>query len=273
VGHPQIAAFARLANGGVKPTRAIAGQNTLFSRTIHDMAYDPVRDEILVPGHYLMAVLTFRGDANGDVAPVRKIYGPKTQIGLLDALSIDPVHGEIFVPQRDSVLVFSRDADGDVAPIRILKGPDTGLVNANRIAIDPVRNLMVVSSGGRDGLRIYERTASGNAKPLRYIHGFGAKDVWLLTIDSDTGTIFAVSRPGVINSEDGDISGRYLLDDFVGVWSVYDDGDAPARLTIGGPGLLLKDARGIALDKKNKNVIVSDKTLNAVLTFHVPEAF
>ena len=273
MGHPQIAAFARLANGGVKPTRAIAGQNTLFSRTIHDMAYDPVRDEILVPGHYLMALLTFRGDANGDVAPVRKIYGPKTQIGLLDALSLDPVHGEIFVPQRDSVLVFSRDADGDVAPLRILKGPDTGIVNAYRVAIDPVRNLMVVSSGGRDGLRIYDRTASGNTKPLRFIRGYGAKDVQIMTIDSDTGMIFGSARPGVLNSEEGDISGRYLLDDFVGVWSVYDDGEVLPRLTIGGPGLLLKDVRGLALDKKNKNVIVSDKTLNSVMTFHVPEAF
>jgi hypothetical protein len=274
VGHPQIAAFARLANGGAKAIRAIAGQNTLFSRTIHDMAYDDVRDEILVPSHYLMGIVTFRGDANGNVSPVRKIFGPKTQILLPDAVAIDPVHGEIFVPGRNPnrVLVFSRDADGDVAPIRILEGPDTGLT-PNRIAIDPVRNLMVVSSGGRDGLRIYDRTASGNTKPLRYINGPGAKDVWLLTVNSDNGMIFAVSRPGVIDSAEGDISGRFGLDDYVGVWSIYDDGNVPARYTIGGPNLLLKDARGIALDKKNKNVIVSDKTLNAILTFHVPEAF
>jgi len=171
------------------------------------------------------------------------------------------------------VLVFSRDADGDVAPLRILKGPDTGIVNAYRVAIDPVRNLMVVSSGGRDGLRIYDRTASGNTKPLRFIRGYGAKDVQIMTIDSDTGMIFGSARPGVLNSEEGDISGRYLLDDFVGVWSVYDDGEVLPRLTIGGPGLLLKDVRGLALDKKNKNVIVSDKTLNSVMTFHVPEAF
>jgi hypothetical protein len=39
------------------------------------------------------------------------------------------------------------------------------------------------------------------------------------------------------------------------------------------PGYLLKDARGIAIDPKNRNVYVSDKTLNAVLTFNVPEAF
>ena len=48
---------------------------------------------------------------------------------------------------------------------------------------------------------------------------------------------------------------------------------AGPKLTIGGPNLLLKDARGIAIDPKSKDVIVSDKTLNAVFRFHVPEAF
>jgi len=38
--------------------------------------------------------------------------------------------------------------------------------------------------------------------------------------------------------------------------SFFDDGNVPARLTIGGPNLLLKDGRGIAADAKNKDVIV-----------------
>ena len=36
---------------------------------------------------------------------------------------------------------------------------------------------------------------------------------------------------------------------------------------------VLKMPRGIALDVKNKNMLVSDKRLNAVLTFHFPEVF
>jgi len=280
VGHPQIAAFARLANGGAKPVRAIAGQNTLFTRTIHDMAYDPVRDEILVPSFFAFAILTFRGDANGDVPPVRKIFGPSTQLLNPQAVAIDAVHGEIFVPQGNRVLVYPRDANGDVAPIRILEGPDTGL-GAGRVTIDPVHNLMITASGeggsgrsARPGIRIFDRMASGNTKPLRTITGPGAKDAWLMTTHPVNGMIFAVVRPGNTGGENGDdIGGRFALEDYVGVWSVFDDGDAPPRLTIGGPNLLLKDARGIAIDPKNKDVIVSDKTLNAVFRFHVPEAF
>jgi len=276
VGHPQIAAFARLANGGAKPMRAIAGQHTLFNRTIHGMAYDNVRDEILVPAYHGSGILTFRGDADGDASPVRKIYGKSTTLLNPSNVSVDPIHGEIYVAQGNRVLVFSRDADGDVAPIRVVEGPNTGFgrrANDNqRVAVDPQRNLMIVSGGG---IRIFDRTANGNVKPLRFITGPGAQDVRLVTVNPDNGMIFGAVRAGEVfgGASGEDISGRYGLDDYVGVWSVFDDGNAPPRLTIGGPNLLLKDARGITFDAKNKNVIVSDKTLNAVLTFHVPEAF
>jgi hypothetical protein len=262
VAHPQIAAFARLANGGAKPVRALAGQNTTFTRTIHDMAYDAVRDEILVMGFYNFAILTFRGDANGDVAPVRTIMGPKTQIVNPQAVSVDGVHGEIFVPQNGRVLVFSTAATGDVAPIRILEG-----VNPRRVTIDPVHNFLIVS-GGR-GISIFDRMASGKTPPLRVITGPGTEDAALMTVNPENGMIFAVVRP---EGED-DLLGRFSLDDYVGVWSVFDEGNVPPRFTIGGPNLLLKDGRGIAIDVKNKDVMVSDKTLNAVLRFHVPEAF
>jgi hypothetical protein len=263
VGHPQIAAFARLANGGAKPVRAIAGQNTLFTRTIHDMAYDPIHDEILVPSFYLFGILTFRGDADGDAAPIRKLYGPSTQIVNNEAVALDPVHGEIFVPQdRDLILVFDRLTDGDAAPKRILE------TSVSRMTIDPVRNLMIVSGG--PGIKIFDRMATGKTPPLRTIRiedgGAG-----LLTVNPDNGMIFAVvhGRGG----GQGELAGRFALNDYVGVWNVMDDGPVPARFTIGGPNLLLKDGRGIAIDPKSKDVLVSDKTLNAVLRFHVPEAF
>ena len=284
MGHPQIAAFARLANGGAKPVRAIAGQNTAFTRTIHDMAYDAVHDEILVPSFYAFAILTFRGDANGNVAPVRKVFGPHTKLLNPQAVAVDGVHGEIYVPQGNQVLVFPRETNGDATPIRVVEGPDTGL-GGGRVTIDPIHNFMITANatggeGGQNrsghpaGIRIFDRLANGNTKPLRTITGFGAKDAWLMTTYPEKGLIFAVVRPGNTGGELGDdIGGRFALEDFVGVWSVYDDGDAPPRLTIGGPNLLLKDARGIAIDPKNKDVIVSDKTLNAVFRFHVPEAF
>ena len=283
VAHPQIAAFKRLSDSGnPQASRSIAGQNTNITRTIHDMAYDPVHDEIVVPQFYAFAVLTFAGGADGNVPPVRKIFGPSTQIKLPDAVSIDPVHGEVYVPQADNrVLVFPREANGDVAPMRILK---TGKLAPARVTIDPVHNLMIVSGGSE--LRIWDRTATGDTPPKAVItippdfgvvnikaegvdalqnEGGGGRNVTtaLMTTNPASGMIFATVRVG----------GRYGAKDYVGVWSVFDQGEVAPRLTIGGPGGVLQDVRGIAVDAKNKNVIISDKTLNSIMTFHVPEAF
>ena len=226
------------------------------------MAYDPVRDEILVPGWYNLSILTFAAGADGDAAPVRQIMGPRTQIHNPQALAIDAVNGEIFVPQGRRVLVFDRDADGDVPPLRTLEGPDTRLLGTpGRLTVDPVNDLLIVAS--RDELLIFDRTASGNTPPLRIITGDAAAGVGLLTTNPENGMIFGVVRPG----------GRFLPEDYVGVWSVFDDGPVEPRWTIGGPDVLLKDARGITLDVRNQNVMVSDKTHNAIFTFNVPEAF
>ncbi len=286
--HPQIAAFPRLAEANAKPTRAIAGQHTLITRTIHDMAYDPVRDEIVVPQFYLQGILTFRGSANGDEAPLRVISGPRTQIANPARIALDPVHNEIYIPMDDRLLVFPRDAQGNVAPSRVIEGPDTQM-SAGVVQVDPVNNLIIVGgfnvAGGRgDAARaargqvlsddrsgrggqilIFDRTASGNAKPLRIIRGPNSqlRRVGLMAVYPPRQLIVA----GVPTGE------KTSPDNYVGVWSELDDGDVPPRWRIGGPNSVLRQVRGVTLDPKNKSVIVSDKYINAVLTFSFPEIF
>ena len=284
--HPQIAAFPRLAEANAKPTRAIAGQHTLITRTIHDMAYDPVRDEIVVPQFYLQGILTFRGSANGDEAPIRVISGPRTQITNPARIALDPVHNEIYIPNGDRLLVFPRDGQGDVAPIRIIEGPDTQL-SASTVQIDPVHNLIIVGGGafgdrtpaerarqqvisGDRGERggqvlIFNRTDNGNVKPLRIIRGPNSKlaRIGLMAVYPPKELILV----GVPSGE------NTSPNNFVGVWSELDNGDVPPRWMIGGPNSVLRQVRGVTLDPKNKSVIVSDKYVNAVLTFYFPEIF
>lgn len=241
--------------------RAIEGQASLLGRTMHGIAYDAIHDEIVVPQQFGQAVMTFAGDATGEMPPKRVIRGPKTQLIALDKLAIDPVNNEIYVPEGEKVLVFPREANGDVAPIRTLAGPATRIDEASAVGADPKRNLLIVLGAvpqqgqqrqrGSE-LKIFDRTASGNAKPLRVISGVrGGR----LTVDPEHGLLFVVA------------------DDHVAVWSVTDEGAAPARYTLGGPKGILVEPRGVAIDAKNKAVIVSDKSLNAVLTFHAPEIF
>jgi hypothetical protein len=268
VAHPQIASFSRMADTNTKPTRKLEGQKTGLGRTMHSIAYDPVHDEYTVPQPFSQALLTFRGGATGEEAPIRIIQGPHTQLQEPDRLDVDYVNNEIIVPQVDRILVFPRGQAGDVAPIRSIMGPDT-TIGAEAVAVDTVHNLLVAAGIGTDGLffRIFDRTANGNVKPLRKIGGKNSKFGRIggpLAVYSPKGWIIQTVRgPGALASDEA----------FMGIWSVMDDGDVPPRWTIGGPKGVFRMPRGVAIDEKHKSIIASDKRLNSVLTFYFPEAF
>ena len=275
--HPQIATFARLADKNAKPLRKIEGQKTLLGRTMHAIAYDPIHDEFSVPQQLSQGILTFRGDANGEEPPIRVIQGPLTQLREPDRLEVDPVHNEIFVPEGNRVLVYPREANGNVAPIRIIEGPDTQL-GAQAVAVDPIHDVLVVGGSSRrlgTRLLIFNRTDNGNVKPKAVIGGPKSGMLSLggpFTVYPPKGEIIVSIRGG--GGEETEEAPVMSSDDcFVGVWSVQDNGDVPPRFTIGGPKGVLKMVRGVALDPKNKSLIVSDKRMNAVMTFYFPEMF
>ncbi len=248
--------------------RAISGQKSLVARTSHGIAYDPIRDVFMVPQFYGQAILVFRGGADGEEAPIRIIQGPQTQLRNPDKLMLDAVNNEIYVPQGDRVLVFAGDGQGDLAPKRVL-GPDKTL-GAQLVAIDPVRNLLVVAGGGGRGrqgrFQIFDRTASGDAKPKWVIQGPRAEINFLFgPIEiSPRGWIVAGIRT------QAELGGD---DNFVGVWDMYAKGDVPPIYRIGGPNVLLQQVRGVTLDTKHKELIVTDKRINGILTYSFPEIF
>ncbi|MPY90913.1 MAG: hypothetical protein GEU99_23735 [Luteitalea sp.] len=261
--HPQIAVFARLADGNAARNGAIEGQQTMLGRTMHGIDYDAIHDEIVVPQQFGQAILIFKGSARGEAPPIRVIQGSRTQLTAMDRLAVDPYNNEIYVPEGDNVLVFDRAANGNVAPKRVLGGPNTGFTAAGTVAIDHVRNLLVVGArlpgeGGGSQLAIFDRTATGNVKPKRVISGPKARlgNPGNMRIWPEGGLIFVVQQAG-----------------YVGVWSIDDHGEAPPRYTVGGPNGMLQKPRGLDLDPTHDAVIVSDKGLNAVLTYEMPQIF
>ena len=234
---------------------------------MHDIRYDSLHDEIVVPNPFAQAVITFRGSAQGEERPIRVIQGPKTQMRHPDMLDIDPAHNEIFVGGNDSIQVFSREANGDAAPIRVIRGPKTGLRGANAMAVDPVHNVVVVpSSYGEErtpSLLIFNRTDQGDVAPRRVI--LGARTSRQLTIYSPRGWILA-------NTATGSPRERNQMST-ISVWSIHDNGNVPPRWQLGGPKSTLLRARGIGVNPKTKEVIVADMQLNAVLTYYFPEIF
>ena len=240
--HPQIAAFARLAKTSEPPKRAIAGQATLLARTMHDIRYDAIHDEIVVANQFAQAILTYRGDSSGEPAPLRVIQGSLTQLHRPDRLDIDPLHNEIFIPNTDSIPVFARESNGNVAPLRVIRGPKTLLKGSSAIAVDPINNVIAVATQGRppEGIQsaytpstntlvIFGRTDQGDVAPRGVIAGdrTGLHVINQMQIYGPKGWIVVTQSTTDVDSEPEGV--------FIGVWSIHDNGDIPPRWKIAGP--------------------------------------
>ncbi len=276
--HPQIAVFARLADGAQRPERTVFGQTSRLSRTMHDIRYDATNDEFLVPNPFAEAILTFRGGADGQEGPIRTIQGPRTgTIG--SRLDVDAVHDEIFTYSGRSITVYPREANGDVAPIRVIEGPDTGLESINVVSVDPINDILVVGLNSRFGsarsgdaqrgaLLVFNRTDEGNVRPRAVIRGprSGIVRINQMRVYPQRQLIVA-AMPGIRDQMEPEGA-------FLGVWSYEDNGDVPPiwKLPVGETTTLRKPF-GVVLNPEDQEVIISDMRLNGILVFSVPEIF
>ena len=243
---------------------------------MHDIRYDAIHDEFVVVNPFAQAVLTFRGGANGEEPPLRVIQGPSTQLQDLQRVDIDPVHNELFIPAGDSILVFRREATGNEEPVRVIRGPNTRLLQVESVAVDPARNLLLAATGGvialgRGGAKggaivMYNRADSGNVRPRAVIQGPQTGIIRIIQIQVMPNGWIVAAQPSGRDEQEPEGT-------FVGVWSVKDNGDVPPRWKIGGPKSTLKKPRGVAVNPKNKELIVADMRLNSVLTYYFPEIF
>ena len=269
---PRIAAFAGTANGNAPPLRTISGQATLQGRTNHQMAFDAIHDEIVVPNPFAQAILFFRGGANGEEAPVRTIVGPKTLLNYTDNVTVDAVNGEVYTAQRrtNSIFVYKREPAGDEAPVRILHGPKTRLDRPYRIGVDPTNNLVAVTTS--EGILIFNRTDQGDVAPKWIISGPHAdihnSDIIRTPILYAPGKkIFVAGSPVK--------GGRGVV---LGVWNYGDNGDvAPwAIIANNSTTRALKSNGGMDINPKAKEIMLMggvNAGTESILVFHVPELF
>ena len=285
---PRIAAFAREANGTMAPERVITGGRTKLARTVHGIAYDPVRDEIYVSNALADAVLVFRAGADGAEPPVRMIQGPCTGMVNPHAISLDLEHREILVSSLTAraIAVFPMDADGNATPLRYIKGPKTKLGHTVSMGVDSATNVLVVANA--EDLLFFDRTATGDVAPVGEIKGehTGIRDEpWGLQIRN--GKIYVAASnhlhinlyQGVgIKPEYSDGNAKVPEDPwlnpelgFIGVWDVKDRGDVPPRAKIGGPFSQLVHPTGLALNPTDGEIYVTDSIRNGLFSFLVPE--
>jgi DNA-binding beta-propeller fold protein YncE len=115
------------------------------------------------------SVTVFDGDAKGDVAPLRVIQGPLSQIDWPMGIAVDEASDEIFVANNgdNSILVFARTASGNVQPRRVIRGAATGIKGPMGVAI--AKDEIWVANFGDHTALVFPRTAAGNVAPRRVV--------------------------------------------------------------------------------------------------------
>jgi DNA-binding beta-propeller fold protein YncE len=225
----------------------------------------------VAPNPFAQALLFFKGDANGEQAPVRVIQGPKTKLVYVDNVAVDAVHGEVVAAQTltDSVLIFDRAQGGDVAPIRILHGPKTRLDHPWKASVDPVNNLIAVTTKTR--ILVFNRTDDGDVAPKWDIEGPKIKAMTprILTpiLYPEGKKIFVTMR---VNKPGGPA---------IAVWNYGDEGDiAPRAIIKSSPNtrLTVLTNGGVAINPEGKEIMALAGEVygsERILVFHAPELF
>ena len=230
--------FRGSANGEEPPLRVIQGPKTKIQGTDYDgndkMAYDNLHGEVIIPVAG-PKILVFSRDGNGDVAPLRTIEGPDTQIrGSVRGHPVVGVDG-----MNNLIIVGSTGGQGG--------GRDVPTAGGG-------------GGGGRNGgaIVMFDRMANGNAKPLRVIQGPNSGIAF-------NGQIQTFGPKGWIIA--GTAGGG------IGAWSNTDSGDVAPRWKIPVQQLTGIPPSGVAIDPDHKEVIVSSGGRNVLLTFSWPEIF
>jgi DNA-binding beta-propeller fold protein YncE len=127
--------------------------------------------------------------ASGDVAPLRVIEGPKTQLNWPAHLWVDEQRGEFYVANDagNSVLVFRTTDSGDAAPARIIKGNKTQIKNPMGVFLDAAHDELWVSNMGNHRATVFARTANGDVEPKRVIRSAPPEK-----------TALAIGNPGAV---------------------------------------------------------------------------
>jgi len=198
-----IVVYRKLAQGDEKPLRTIQGGGTQMEDP-HGIALDIKNQWLFVANHGNARVRGADGtygrfdppsitvyplQSSGEVAPLRVIEGPNTQLNWPASLFMDEERGELYVANdaNDSILVFRATDSGNAAPLRVVRGPKTQIKNPTGVYVDFQNNELWVSNMGNHRATVYERTANGDALPKRVIRSAPADKLAL-----------AIGNPGAV---------------------------------------------------------------------------
>ena len=240
------------------PKRVVQGDKTALQFN-NGLYVDPVSGDIFsVESDTGDKMVRFPRNANGDVSPKSILHTPHRVYNI----AADEVKQELFVTVEfpPEVVVYRKDAKGEEQPLRRISGDETGLDAPHGIAVDEKDRLLFVNTWGHHSnfriqgtgkylppaIQVFSLDAGGDAKPLRVIAGDKTQLDWpaAMKFNPDNGDLYVAN----------DIGQSVLV--FANAATAQGD-VAPVRV-IKGPSTRLRNPTGVALDRKNQEVWVSN---------------
>jgi DNA-binding beta-propeller fold protein YncE len=274
-----------------QPVRMIRDPDSVYSA----VAVDTAHNEVVVTDENLFNIITYDRNTNtppNSVSdPQRVIGGLNTKIEFQCGLYIDPVNGDIYAVNNDTVddlVIFSRKAVGDVAPDRELHTPH----GTFGIAVDEAAQELFLSVQHDNAVVVYNKMEKGFEAPLRVIQGThtGLADPHGMLFDAKNKLLFVANHgsyhevkaplPGEIlhervypgfplNRENAVPGSGKLLPPSITVYSSDAKGDAPPVRVIQGPKTQMDWPTALALDPEMGELFVANDGGNSILVFDV----
>jgi hypothetical protein len=262
--------------GDVPPIRIVTDPYPTFD----GMGVDPENDVVVISDENRGGLLIYDrksgSQSTGITEPRRHIMGPRTDLGYIAGVTLDPKNREAWVVNNDGggVDVFSYDQHGDARPKRELDVPHQSW----GLSLDLSRDEVAVTSQQYQGISIYARTASGAARPLRTIRGEDTQlaDPHGVYLDGPGNEVFAANHGNwtEMRSYADDsvlLPGEYKAGRFempsVRVYKSTDDGNAKPIRTVQGASTQLAWPMGIDVDRSRDELAVANYGTSSVLIF------
>jgi len=223
------------STGNVGPARRLRG---VMPRASAGVFLDVRNDELFITTEHVNRISVYPRTFQEDQEPLRFIQGPATGLGDPHGIYIDGTTNEIFVSNHGNWRE-TQPGEGEV------RGPDS-LTRTSLGYNVPGRVVPLVPSTGQflgPSITVHSRTATGNAAPLRIIHGPHTQ----------------LSLPDGIYRDP--LSGELIVantgDDSVLFFAKDAAGDATPVRVLKGPATKMKGPVGTSIDAKRNELWVA----------------
>lgn len=146
--------------------------------TFDGIALDTQNDRVIFSDenrHSLLVYDRTAGGASNDMTePVQSIFGPKTKLGYIAGVEVDPARKEFYTVNNDSgdmMTAFGYDDQGNAQPKRTLALPHQSW----DVSLAAKRDEIAISVQQSNALSFYKRGAAGTAAPIRTIRGLATE--------------------------------------------------------------------------------------------------